>query len=69
MSVDSLKIHIRTLKNADPHTFDRLLKALGEYATEVTVAVTEAPTENILVAQGRAQMARKLFQLFSELPS
>lgn len=56
-------------KNADPRVYEKFIRVLDAYVTDVTVAVTEAPTDEILVAKGRAQQARKLFQLFTELPT
>lgn len=57
----------RTLKNADPVAYDRLVDHLQQHVAVVTVAVTDAPPDRILVLQGQAQEARKLFQLFSEI--
>lgn len=53
-------------KNADPRLYEKFIRILDQYTTEVTVAVTEAPASEILQAQGRAQQARKFFQLFAE---
>ena len=55
------------MKNADPRLYERFLRLLDAYVTELTVAVTEAPPDNILNAQGRAQQGRKFLQLFTEL--
>lgn len=54
------------MKNADPATYEKFLRLLDAYTHEVTVAVTEAPSGDILQAQGRAQQARKFFQLLAE---
>lgn len=59
---------MRKFKNQDPKVYEQFLRVLDQYVTELTVAVTEAPTSDILVAQGRAQQARKFFQLFTEIP-
>ena len=59
-------------KNYDPPLYDKFLRLLDAWTFEVTVAVTEASAAEILQAQGRAQQARKLMQIFSEateLPS
>lgn len=53
-------------RNHDPDLYEHFLKFLDAYVFEVTVAVTEASSSEILQAQGRAQMARKFLQLFSE---
>jgi hypothetical protein len=56
-------------KNADPRVYEKFIRTLDTYVFDITVAVTEAPTEDILVAKGRAQQARKFMQLFTELPT
>jgi len=56
------------MKNADPRAWEGFMRSFDEYVTELTVAVTEAPPSDILVSQGRAQIARKLFQMFLEIP-
>lgn len=56
-------------KNADPRVYEALIRLMDAYTTELTVAVTEAAPADILVAQGRAQQARKYLQLFTELPT
>ena len=60
---------MRLFKNMDPRIYEKFIRILDAYVTEITVAVTEAPTDEILVAKGRAQIARKFFQLFTELPN
>jgi hypothetical protein len=68
MAVDEtlFGIFATKFKNADPHVYEQFLRLLNDYTTEVTVAVTQASTAEILVAQGRAQQALKFFQLLSE---
>lgn len=65
-SVVSLKKLANVLRNAEPEGFDRFLKELAAYTDEVTVAVTEAPPEEILCMQGRAQQARAILRVFAE---
>ena len=65
-SADVIKHYALRLKNADPESWDRFLQAFDGYATEVTVAVTEAPSEDILRFQGRAQQMLALLRLFKE---
>lgn len=60
---------MRFFKNADPHVYETFMRAMDDYVYELTVAVTETDTAEILVAKGRAQTARKFQQLFSELPA
>ena len=70
MAVDPKQLSdcMRFMKNMDPRLYEKFIRIFDAYVTEVTVAVTEADTSDILVAKGRAQQARKLFQLFTELP-
>lgn len=63
---DVIKHYALRLKNADPESWDRFLTAFDAYATEVTVAVTEAPSDEILRCQGRAQQMLALLRLFKE---
>lgn len=53
-------------RNQNPQLYDEFLKRLDRCVFDVTVAVTEAPSDQILQAQGRAQMARKFMQVFAE---
>lgn len=59
---------MRLFSNADPRLYEKFIRILDAYVQEVTVAVTETDTSDILVAKGRAQQARKFFRLFTELP-
>lgn len=70
MSVDPKQISQFALRvrNVDPPLYEQFIRLLDAYTTELTVAVTEAPADAILVSQGRAQQARKFLQLFAELP-
>ena len=63
---DIIKHYALRLKNADPESWDRFLLAFDAYATEVTVAVTQAPSEDILRCQGRAQQMLALLRMFKE---
>lgn len=54
------------LKNADPHIYDKFIEHVAAYVHDITVAVTEAPPSEILVAQGRAQNAMKFYRLLTE---
>lgn len=55
-----------TWKNFDPKLYETFLRLLDQWTFEITVAVTEAPSTEVLQAQGRAQQARKTLQVFSE---
>lgn len=54
------------LRNASPEGWDQFLAAFDAYATEITVAVTQAPPAEILIMQGRAQQALALLRMFRE---
>lgn len=68
INLTEISRRFRLFKNQDPKAYEQTIRLLDQYVTELTVAVTEAPSDQILVAQGRAQQARKFFQLFTELP-
>lgn len=53
-------------RNYDPRLYEKFLRTLDKCVFDVTVAVTEAPNDQILQAQGRAQQARKFMQVFVE---
>jgi hypothetical protein len=53
-------------KNHDPKLYEKFLRVMDEYTHEITVAVTEADPNSILMLQGRAQQARKFMQVMSE---
>ncbi len=61
--------YARYLSNASPREYEAFVAAVADLAETLTVAVTEAPTGEVLVAQGRAQSARKILKLLRELPS
>jgi hypothetical protein len=71
MAVDHRKLSAcaERMKNQDPTLYEQFLRLLDAYTTELTVAVTEAPADQILTCQGRAQQARKFFQLMSQFPA
>lgn len=56
-------------KNVDPKVYEQFLRLLDQHVQEVTVAVTEAQSSDILQFQGRAQNARQFLRLFTETPS
>ncbi len=69
MDTRAISTRVRQFKNMDPDLYDALMKLLELWVAEITVAVTEAPPDQILIFQGRAQQARKMFQMFTELPT
>lgn len=54
------------LRNGNPEVFELFVRELRGLTEQVTVAVTEADTGSILVAQGRAQQCRAFLRLFEE---
>lgn len=54
-SIDFVKHYAFALRNADPTSYEAFLAALDVYATEITVAVTDATPADILNMQGRAK--------------
>lgn len=58
--------HALRLRAADPKAFAAFVEAFDAYATEVTVAVTEADQNTILNFQGRAQAFLSILKMFRE---
>jgi len=56
----------RNLANAAPKEWDAFVQFFDAYATEVTVAVTQAEQNTILVQQGKAQAFLHLLKTFRE---
>lgn len=54
------------LKNSSPEGWDDFVQVFDVYATEVTVAVTQAPSEEILRMQGRAQQCLAILRIMRE---
>ena len=63
---DIVSQHALRLRAADPKTFEAFVAAFDAYATEVTVAVTQADQNMILNCQGRAQAFLSILQMFRE---
>lgn len=61
-----LKEFARRLRSADPENFELFVAAFDAYALEVTVAVTEAPQDEILNMQGRAKQCRAILRMLQE---
>jgi predicted Zn-dependent protease with MMP-like domain len=62
----NLQADIGRLRNNGGGAYDQFVKSFATYVDEVTVAVTDAPSDQILRVQGHAQMARKMLILFKE---
>lgn len=54
------------LRNSRPDEYEELLRALDQYTFGVTLSLTEAGSDEILRAQGRAQEARKVVEMLSD---
>lgn len=54
-TVDYIGHFANQLRGADPKAYESFITALDAYATEITVAVTDAPATEILNMQGRAK--------------
>lgn len=53
-------------KSMDPKLYEKFLRLFDAYTNEVNVAMTQAPSPEILQAQGRAQQQQHVFRLFLE---
>ena len=62
-SVDFLNHYAFQLKKSDPKVYESFLAAFDAYATEITVAVTDAQPADILHMQGRAKQTLVLLEL------
>ena len=63
---DILTHYAHALQLAAPREWETFVQVFDAYATEVTVAVTAAEQNEILVAQGRAKAFLHLLKLFRE---
>lgn len=52
------------MRSEAPRTWDDFLLALDAYVLDVTVAVTDAPQDQVLLRQGYARNARELLRIF-----
>lgn len=66
---EEISKRVALVRSTDPRNYEQLVRLMDQRVLEVTVAVTAAPPDQILVAQGRAQEAMKMFRIFTELPS
>jgi hypothetical protein len=63
---DPFKQAMARLKRAAPREFEDFLNQFELYSNAVTVAVTDAPADNVLVAQGMARQCRGLLRALAE---
>lgn len=54
------------LKNANPAAWDAFVETFDVYATEAAVALTQAPADQILAQQGRAQQCLAFLRTLRE---
>lgn len=54
------------LRSADPKAFEAFVEAFDAYATQVTVAVTDADQSSVLNCQGRAQAFLSILKMLRE---
>ena len=65
-STDYMKHAAFYLRAADAKAYEQFLEAFDLYATEITVAETDAPPGDILNMQGRAKQTLELLKLLRE---
>lgn len=63
---DVLSHYAHALQVSAPVEWERFVQTFDAYATDVTVAVTNADQSEILVAQGKAKAFLHLLTLFRE---
>jgi hypothetical protein len=61
---DVLRVYSQALRVAAPREWETFVECFDAYATDVTVAVTNAEQHEILVAQGKAKAFLHLLALF-----
>ncbi len=54
------------LRNGNPEAFDKFLILLSDYYHDLMEKVVQAPAEEVMVAQGRAQGVMALLRMFKE---
>jgi hypothetical protein len=58
--------YLQSLRVAAPKEYEAFVEAFDAWATEVTVAVTTAPQDQVLQQQGRAQAYLHLLKMFRD---
>lgn len=62
-----LEAEMLRMRNNAGEAFERFVKALRQYSANVTDAVTDAPAENILGAQGQARAVKAILRKFEDV--
>lgn len=63
---DVLSHYAHAIQMAAPKEWDAFVQTFDAYATEVTVAVTNAAQDEVLVSQGQARAFIHLLRVFRE---
>ena len=61
ISVDALR-----LRNGNPEAFDAFVADVNDMSIDAMKALTEAPTDEVLIQQGRAQQCRWFLRMLVE---
>lgn len=61
-----LQLSALRLRNANPEGFDKFLSLLNDLTMDALKALSEAPSDQVLVQQGRCQQLRSLMRLLVE---
>lgn len=64
--VRDVKKRVLALRNGNPEAFENFLNDLNDITIEAMKALTEAPTDQVLMQQGRCQQLRSFMRLFVE---
>ena len=54
------------LRNGNPEAFDLAIKHMADYYEDLTFKVVQAPPDEVMVAQGRAQAAFAVLRMLKE---
>ncbi len=54
------------LRNGNPEAFDMVIARLQDYYDDLSFKVIQAPAEEVMVAQGRAQSAFAILRMLKE---
>ncbi len=61
-----LRDTVLLLRNGNPEAFDDFISLINEVTRDALIALSDAPTEEILVHKGRCQQLRWLLQVLKE---
>jgi hypothetical protein len=65
-TVDIMKALLRRLRAAEPEAYTELVQAMDLYAIEIMQMLAQAPQDQVLNCQGRAQQCQAFLRMFSE---